>query len=592
MKLFKSLKYRLFLVSFSQVLSAILILSVIVIYTQKEKYELNSIEELNSLGEIIGQTAEPSLLFEQFNEIDLVLENFKSKEKIDAIWVINKGQVVSSFKKDSLFEYPENLKTEGLATEIGIFSRVEIKSDEEKIGEVIIRSNLIQLENDINSLYNRILFSSSTLLLLLSVIAFIVQNSVAKPIIELSSIAKEIKRGNFNARAKVSSTYEIDELNDAFNQMIDQISYEKQISEELLKTRGQFFSSIGKKVNSEANEMRISMQQIINDRNLPSLYKEEFKNIEFTNNKIANTIDDILVLTSKNERKIRFNKRNFSLVKLKDKILDSFKSEIDHRNIQFKFNALINQEFQIDDVRLIQALEYLIQGALNFKLARDIRFEMKIHKNLLHLRIQFNHFEDHHQQLLEIEKIIAKNTTSINIQKIKSLSELVCLKTLIEYQANFIVEKSNEESILNLSFVLPDYEFTGLSDIEIEHLSKLNVLLIEPSELEHNLMLSTLERFGIKVISGRTGDDLFDLVKYNHESINIILSEEDLPITSASLTFKSIFDELPGCPPIIICTSNSNENLNHVFEEIGIHSIHKKPMQEIKLLKKIIQLTS
>lgn len=576
--------------AFTQVLTAIMILSVIVIYTQNEKYKLNSIEELNSLGEIIGQTSEPSLLFEQYNEIDNVLNNFKSKEKIDAIWVKHNENTVSKFKKDSTFHYPKTLTTSGLATEEGIFSKTEIISEGEVIGEVIVRSNLIQLENDIDSLYTRIIFSSTTLLLLLSIVAFITQNSISKPIIELSNVAREIKKGNLKSRAKVSSTDELNDLNEAFNQMIEQIIYEKQISDQLLKTRGQFFSNIGKISGSQTNELLLLIDSIKKENNISPYSKETFLDIESTTKAIANSIDDILALTSKNERQIKIQNRNYSLDELKKNILDCIQINASERNIDLIFESYVDQPFQIDPERLSQIYRFVFNLYLNDKESEQINIKLGLDNNILKLEYKFKDQSVLFNQLEKFQSLIQSKLPTIELQQATTFEELVIINILSLYKSTFELENNENETLLSISFQTTELKPNQLSSEEKNKLKGAKLLLVEPSDSEHDLMLEMFKKHQIEVISSKTGNDLFDIVKYNNDSIDIIISEEDLPISSASDAFKRILDEFPKCPPTIIYTSNSNEMLEETYEKLNITEIYRKPTDALILLRKIASM--
>lgn len=579
--------------SFAQVLTAILLLSLIVIFTQKEKYKLNSIEELNSLGEIIGQTSEPSLLFEQYNEIDNVLDNFKNKDKIDAIWVLNTVESVSEFKKDSTFSFPKNLTNDGLATEEGIFSKTEIISDNEKIGVVILRSNLHQLENDINSLYTRIIFSSTTLLFLLSIVAFIVQNSISKPIISLSNVAREIKKGNLKLRAKVSSTDELNDLNEAFNQMIDQIIYEKQISDQILKIRGQFFSSIGKQVSEQTNELMLSVQEIQNENGSSQHTNPAFLEIQESANNISNSINDILVLTSKNERGLSIRDNQYSLEQLKSSILKKFDSEIKNRNIKFDFKNFIDQEFHIDSSRLLFVLKFLLKKITDRHVNETITINNHLHENFLNVRIQVKKDIEFINEMKVYQSILANKDKKIDIKSIQSFEELLIIRIFKHYQSTLITNSDDDFSDVSISFQLANTTDQVLSKEEEEvKLKDLTALVVEPNEKQHQLLVDLLSKYQIKTISARTADDLFDLVKYNNSSIDIIISEEDLPKSTASGTFKNIMDELEHCPPVIIYSSNSDEETVRLFQKINIQTIFSKPIHEITLVKKISELVS
>ena len=158
---------------------------------------------------------------------------------------------------------------------------VKIISEGESIGEVVVKGNLLQLNESLSNLYNRMIFITLIILGLITLLVFILQSSISRPISALSKTAKDIQNGNLKARVVANSKDEISELGNVFNEMVEQIVYEKEMSDLVLLTRNKFFSSIGQLTRDKVELLKLEFEDLkLNLNNNPALQKLEIHSEE------------------------------------------------------------------------------------------------------------------------------------------------------------------------------------------------------------------------------------------------------------------------------------------------------------------------
>ena len=119
------------------------------------------------------------------------------------IWNKYGDETNSNYKKISWVNYLPNAK---------IYIAITGYEDEVK-----------EISNDIESLL--IQYSSIKFILILF-FSLLFLGMIIRPIISLSKLSKEVQSGNYNVRSKLQRNDEIGELSNAFNSMIDEISFQ------------------------------------------------------------------------------------------------------------------------------------------------------------------------------------------------------------------------------------------------------------------------------------------------------------------------------------------------------------------------------
>jgi len=134
-------------------------------------------------------------------------------------------------------------------------------------------------ETFVNEMQSRYISFSGILLLPIAVISFLLSRNLTSPLREISLTARKVARGDFKAKAKISSHDEFGELAENFNKMTEKleklkedIEEEKNILEVKVKARTreleEMNETLEKQVEERTKEMKKKLEELEKMRKL------------------------------------------------------------------------------------------------------------------------------------------------------------------------------------------------------------------------------------------------------------------------------------------------------------------------------------
>ncbi|PKL79546.1 MAG: hypothetical protein CVV25_07735 [Ignavibacteriae bacterium HGW-Ignavibacteriae-4] len=128
----------------------------------------------------------------------------------------------------------------------------------------------------------------------------------------------------------------------------------------------------------------------------------------------------------------------------------------------------------------------------------------------------------------------------------------------------------------------------------IKSYTKLNIILVEDSEISHLVALSLLESLGLNVHSAYNGSECLSILSNNKSDyFDLIFMDLQMPIMDGITTVEKIrknksYDKIK----IIILSADDIETSNLNLIEKGIHSYTKKPVSKDSIVKTLNELFS
>ena len=584
MNLFNQIKYRLFFNSLGQLIIAITAISYLFIYTQKIQFRENSIQNLKELNRVLEYSIEAALLFDQSEDIKNFLNTFADNENIEGIWIIQNKKNIAFFSKDSLEKNPPTFD-DVIFTNSAIYASTPVVSENETIAQIITKINLNQLNANVTQLTKQIFLISFGIILLVGVLIFMGQRSITKPITDLAKVARQIHRGNFRERSKITAKGELKDLEIAFNNMVSKIILEKEIAVEAFKARNHFFSGIHKKTKSFNHVLHNTVLNIIKEGQTHPNFPENLDNIYETSGNYLAYIDDVMQITSPFGKGIKFIDKVNHLTKVIEQCFKTWKQKLTQEHIAFSYSNTTTSEAFIDASRFEYLLGSIIEKILLGKEVQNLRLEAFELEGKIKVCFRFESSERLLEYFLELIDGISFKTLQERLIKGFGYEELIMAEIIQNYQGLLEFEKQENNRVLVLSFPLERFKRTTAPQNSINYrlLKNKRILVIEPDEANWAIIQRILTDAECNIIRGINLNQLRGYVKYSAGKFDIILTELDIKGAHKLEDFRPIL-HTPERPPIIACTSNSEELAFERSLAIGFDEFLSKPFEDKTLL--------
>jgi len=206
---------------------------------------------------------------------ELFQETKDFHEEIEYIMLLNKNNqvvihILPQDPSDELLKanyvfYSNKEHCEIFSSEIGLIKDIAFPVLEGRLGTLRIGFKENYLHKDIKKIINRVGVSILAASLLSMIVAYVLVTIINKPIQDLTKVAKAIKDGDINKRARVWSSDEVGKLSEAFNIMVDNL-YEtnqelKKMADTLREQENTRLQLVNKLINAyEEERKRISRE--------------------------------------------------------------------------------------------------------------------------------------------------------------------------------------------------------------------------------------------------------------------------------------------------------------------------------------------
>jgi signal transduction histidine kinase len=234
---------------------------------------------------------------------------------------------------------------------------IPIRHGSQVNGVVVMQA--LGFERHFGGVYQLLLIAGVTAVLLTSVIAFFFSRSIARPVQEMSMIARRMAKGDFSRKAKVRSLDEVGELALAFNHMADELS-------KLESMRREFVAHASHELRSPLTSIRGFVQAMLDGTIPPDDARPFLERIHKESQRLGNLVDELLTLSSlENDNGEEADKTRSSLAFAVNEAVETLQPLMQEKNIYLQCSI---EEVQVrgDVERIVQIVINLLSNAIRF----------------------------------------------------------------------------------------------------------------------------------------------------------------------------------------------------------------------------------
>ena len=233
--------------------------------------------------------------------------------------------------------------------------------------------------NLIQAYENLIIISFFGIFLISIVVAYFISLQIASPVKKLTFATNKISKGVFEPIKDINSGYELSDLTNSFNLMVNKMK-------EIQTQREQLFSDISHELRNPLTVLRVNIEGIIENK-----IKLSDKKLHQINDQIillSKLIDDLSLIANAESGELKLNIENIDVNNVLQETFDIFKDSANESNIHFINNVKSSIKVNADPYRIRQIFSNIFSNALKY-LSPENTLEINLEENNDHLYIKF-----------------------------------------------------------------------------------------------------------------------------------------------------------------------------------------------------------
>ena len=228
------------------------------------------------------------------------------------------------------------------------------------IGVFLVRATtagIFAQQRDIDQVIGIVIPFLSVLML---VFVLFYSRRLTKPLKKISTAIAQVTEGGTDAKVSMSGYYEIEQISDAFNVMLQQIN-------KLETSRQEFVSNVSHELKTPMTSMKVLADSLLMQENVPEeLYREFLTDINAEIERENKIISDLLSLVKLDRTDGEMHIAQVSINELLDIILRRLTPIAQQQGIELIYESFRNVIAEVDEVKLSLAISNLIENAIKY----------------------------------------------------------------------------------------------------------------------------------------------------------------------------------------------------------------------------------
>lgn len=420
---------------------------------------------------------------------------------------------------------------------------------------------------------------------------------IVEAINRLTLSFKALLNGDYNV--VLSDTHRVDEIGvlsraaNKFKILNEHLIEAKKAAEETTRIKSEFLANMSHEIRTPMNGI-LGMVQLVNNTTLNTEQKRMIEVISSSGNSLLVILNDILDLSKLDAEKMLIEERDFKLSALIYELEQIFKSQANHKNIEFNFPTAELESCDLvkgDETRLKQVLMNLLGNAFKFTESGQVTLAID--------------FKEQAENKVTLLFSIIDSGIGISQESIKTLFDaftqadtsttrrfggtglgLTISNKILNLMGTTLQVKSELGKGSTFYFELTLNTSSQSTSLIEEKPQPLNgnfkgkrILIAEDNPVNQIVLKSFLEKMGIEhITTADNGEIAVNMCTKQH--FDLIMMDIQMPVMDGLLASKLI-RELPGYSdtPIIATTANITHNDEPDYINAGITDIVNKPIE-------------
>ncbi len=377
MKRVLSIRTRLTLFILVGVLMPLLLALALVAVNEVRGARHAVISESALLAAIVSEYAAVDMAFDDRDEASQTLDTLaKRHDVVYAALFDNEGHRFAAYRSPEIVDgtIPDRIDVRAPA---GATLRQDHLDVLEPVSHRTIRYGTLQLRVSTAALRELtrtyLLFAAGVtagIVLLVLALAVFLQRSIARPIVELTRVAKAVtEKQDYSVRATAPRADEIGVLAAGFNAMLAEVGRRQREAEEAIRLRDEFLSIASHELNTPLTSLKLSLQNL--QRPMDGVVFDDqqrrFVNLAARQSeRLERLVSELLDVTRLRRAKVSLNLEDTDLAELVREVAERFGPELARSGSRLDIAAMAPLVGTWDRSRLDQVVTNLLANALKF----------------------------------------------------------------------------------------------------------------------------------------------------------------------------------------------------------------------------------
>lgn len=370
-RLLSSIRTKLFVALVAIGIIPLLLLSMSIFTSIKENHKSEKETEMLRQANTISTNLSITNYFDN-NDRNIFLDNIQTIISDRIVILNNVGEVVydsNGYDYGKLYtvqpiieilQGDEKHLIESDELFVRVYTPIYDTPDKRVIGVTILTGSNDQITVSISRM-------SSTVFLIITGLSFIIillniyfSGLITKPFSEFVSHIKRVSEGYIDERIVIKGNYEIEEIGEAFNEMLGKI-------EEIDQSRQQFVANVSHELKTPLTSMKVLAEALLTQEDVTiEFYREFMEDINSEVDRETKIINDLLTLVTLDKKENQLKISTVNINELIEQVMRMLKPVAEKKGIVLEIKSYREVVAKVDETKMYLVFMNLIENAIKY----------------------------------------------------------------------------------------------------------------------------------------------------------------------------------------------------------------------------------